>query len=77
MKENEIIDLRTDIEKEREAHYKEIGERFKELLKMPFATPTRVMRYLAKENDTTYLTIRINLIKLGFYTPKKNDNGRA
>lgn len=77
MNKEDIVDLRTDLEKAREARYVEIGERFKELLMMPFATPTRVMRYLAKETGLTYLTVRLNLIRLGYYTPKKHDDGRA
>lgn len=64
------VDFRTDLEKAREAKYIEMGEQFKELVKMPFATPTRVFRYLAKEHGTTFLTVRKNLIALGYYTPK-------
>ena len=75
MKMIENVDLRTDYEKNREAYYREIGEHYKELIKMPFASPTRVFRYLAKEYNTTLLTIRINLIKLGYYTP--NGKGRT
>lgn len=78
MKKEEIVDLRTDLEKEHDAFYRELGERYKELIKMPFATPTRVMRYIANECGKTYLTVRINFIKYGIYTPKKkDDNGRA
>ena len=72
----EVIDLRTDNEKAREARYHEMGKRFNELMTMPFATPTRVFKYIAKEYNTTFLTVRINLIKLGYYTPNNGD-GRA
>lgn len=69
----EKVDFRTDLEKAKDAKYIEMGEAFKELVKMPFATPTRVFKYLAKEHDTTLLTVRKNLIRLGYYTP---NNGK-
>lgn len=70
------VDLRTDLEKAREAKYHEMGKRYNELIGLPFATPTRVFKYIAKEYNTTFLTVRINLIKLGYYTPN-DGNGRA
>ena len=72
MKKNEI-DFRTSLEKARDEKYMQMGEHFKELVKMPFATPTRVFRYLAKEHNTTFLTVRKNLIRLGYYTPQNGN----
>ena len=64
------VDFRTEREKERDDLYIQMGEHYKELIKMPFASPTRVFKYLAKEYGKTFLTVRVNLIRLGYYTPK-------
>ena len=67
--EKEIIDLRTDFEKARDAKIQETGERFRYLMTMPKATACRVMKFMAQESGVTYLTIRRRLINAGFYKP--------
>ena len=73
MKRNEI-DLRTDYQIAQDEKYQKMGEEFKKILySEKCATPTRVFSYLAKKHNTTLLTIRRNLIRLGFYTPTTHD----
>ena len=67
----EIVDLRTDFEKARDAKVEETCERFKYLMTMDRATACRVMKFIAQESGVTYLTIRRRLIKAGAYTPNK------
>ena len=71
--EKEIVDLRTDFEKERDAMYKACGERFNYLMTMPGATARRVFDYMAKEAGVTYLTMRRRVIKSGAFVPKKKN----
>ena len=70
---SEIVDLRTDFEKARDAKIKETCDRFNYLMTMPKATACRVMKFIAQESGNTYLTIRRRLIKAGAYTPTKNE----
>ena len=70
----EIVDLRTDYEKEQDAKFQSWADRYEYLMTMPKATPCRVMAFVAKEFGVTYLTVRTRLIKMGVYTPKNGSN---
>ena len=69
----DIVDLRTDFEKARDAEVQETCERFKYLMTMEKATACRVMKFIAQEKGLTYLTIRRRLIKAGAYSPGKKE----
>lgn len=73
----ERVDLRTPHEKEKDALYARMGDRFLELMEYS-PSISRAVAQVAKEFETTRQTCRLRLIRAGVYhsgTRPGNGNG--